>query len=137
MKNPITLLADLATAITGARDGVKALRSADRGLRDEHARLTADRSRIVAARPPKAELHKNLAVEIQAVAVRWRERQGDAVVAALAGAVDMSGNGRFHAIRPPDLAAAFPDAAGLRDARRPRPRRREGEPRGDHRRREV
>jgi hypothetical protein len=93
MKNPVTMLKDLAGRLAGARDALSALHDTDKGLRTLHEGLMAERARLVGSQPPRVELIATAEAAIDAVAATWAAEHGPRVVSSLAGYVDMQPDG--------------------------------------------
>jgi len=98
MKNPMTMLKDLAGRLTGARDAIGELHAADVAFCQAHAAAEAERGQLLSSRPPKAEVLKSLDVELQKLAAEWVAQRGPALVASLAGSIDVTRAGEIRGI---------------------------------------
>ena len=103
MKSPAKMITGLVSRIAGARDAgelaVGDLHVADVTLRQAHAAAEAEHGHLLSSWPPQAEILKSGDVELQKLAAEWVVQRGPAVVACLAGSIDVTPAGEIRIVR--------------------------------------
>jgi hypothetical protein len=102
-----TALRGVVDKLAGARSAVEQVRQAEAALRQEHEDLSQERSRLINAKPDRAQLLKALDVQVRALAEQWAADNGTRVVGALAGSLNVSPSGQVLGVIPGALADEF------------------------------
>lgn len=107
MKNPITLLKDVATRLAAGKAAAQDLHAAEADLRAAHAALLAERAQLIGALPPRQALVRAAAEEVDAHAAQFRAGRALEVARAVAGGLEVGADGMVRGVRAGSIAGGL------------------------------